>query len=84
VSCKPITIRNVTPDNFKSIKKRLNDAGIQTPAGNKGNLSGKGIVADFEWDGTCNLTITIKQKPFFVSCELAESQIKQFIIECCG
>lgn len=82
--CKPITFCNVTPDNFEFMKKRLNNAGIQTPAGNRGKLSGRGIVADFEWDGICNLTVIIKQKPFFVSCEIAESQIKQFIVECCG
>jgi hypothetical protein len=84
VSCKPITFCNVQPDTFECMKKKLEDAGIQTPPGNKGKLLGMGIVADFEWDGKCNLTILIKEKPFFVSCELAESQIKQFIIECCG
>lgn len=82
MSCKPLIFCNVSPDTFDRMKKRLNDAGIQTPAGNKGELSGMGIVADFEWDGICNLTVTIKKKPFFVSCEIAESQIKQFIIEC--
>ena len=82
MSCKPLIFCNVPPDTFERMKKRLNEAGIQTPAGNKGELSGKGIIADFEWDGICNLTVIIKKKPFFVSCELAESQIKQFIIEC--
>lgn len=82
MSCKPLTFCNVSPDTFDRMKKRLNDAGIQTPVGNKGELSGMGIVADFEWDGICNLTVIIKKKPFFVSCEIAESQIKQFIIEC--
>lgn len=82
MSCKPLVFCNVPPDTFDRMKKRLNDAGIYTPAGNKGKLSGKGIVADFEWDGINNLTVVIKQKPFFLSCELAESQIKQFIIEC--
>mgnify|MGYP001237769000 CR=1 FL=1 len=82
MSCKPLIFCNVPPYTFKRMKERLNDAGIQTPTGNKGELSGKGIIADFEWDGICNLTVIIKKKPFFVSCELAESQIKQFIIEC--
>jgi hypothetical protein len=82
VCCKPITFCNVPPDIFERMKKRLNDEGILTPSGNNGKLSGKGIVAEFEWDGICNLTVIIMKKPFFVSCELAESQIKQFIIEC--
>jgi len=66
------------------MKKKLENAGIHTPPGNKGKLSGMGIVADFEWDGKCNLIITIKEKPFFVSSELAEYQIKQFVTECYG
>ena len=52
--------------------------------GTKESFQGRELLADFEWDGESNLTITIKEKPFFVSCEIAASKIKQFVIECNG
>ncbi len=84
MSCRSIMFRNVPPNTFNCMKRKLQDYGIYVPLGNKGELSGKGITASFEWDGQSNLTITITKKPFIVNYELAESQIKQFIIECHG
>ncbi len=84
VSCKSITFCNVSPDTFKRMKKKLQDADVQIPPGNKGKLSWTGIVADFEWDGKCNLTIKIMQKPLFISCDIAAYKIKKFVILCHG
>jgi len=84
VSCKPITFRNISPDTFNCMKKKLQDYGIHVPPVNKGELSGAGIMANFEWDEESALTITIKERPFFVSCELAASKLKQFVVECNG
>lgn len=84
MSCKPIVFRNVPPDTFKCMKKKLQDAGIYIPPVNKGELSGSGVVADFEWDGKSNLTITITEKPFIVSCDTAARMIKNFVKDCHG
>ncbi len=82
--CKPILFRNVPPVTFNCMKKKLQGAGIHIPPENKGELSGSGVVADFEWDGKSILSITITEKPFFVSCEVAAYKIRQFVIECHG
>jgi len=50
MSCKPITFHNVPPEVFNCMKKKLQEAGIHVPPRNRGELSGSGIVADFEWD----------------------------------
>jgi hypothetical protein len=84
MSCKPVTFRNVPPDTFKCMKKKLQDYGIHVPAGNRGELSGKGVTADFEWDGKSILTITITEKPFIVSCDTAARKIKDFVKQCNG
>jgi hypothetical protein len=84
MSCRPIKFRDVSPDTFNCMKKKLQNAGIHVPPGNRGELSGKGITADFEWDGQSNLTITITEKPFIVSCEVAAMKIKQFVRQCHG
>lgn len=84
MSCKSIKFHNVPPEVFNCMKKKLQGAGINIPLGNKGKLSGSGIVADFEWDGQSNLTITITEKPFIVSCEVAAMKIKQFVRQCHG
>ncbi|WP_245860070.1 hypothetical protein [Methanosarcina spelaei] len=61
MSCRPIIFRNVKPDTFNCMKKKLQDNGIYVPGGYRGELSGKGITASFEWDGQSNLTITITE-----------------------
>jgi len=84
MSCKPITFLDVKPDTFNCLKKRLQGYGIQVPAGNRGELSGKGVTANFEWDGQSTLTITITEKPFIVSYEVVAQQIKSFVRTCHG
>jgi len=83
-SCKPITFLNATPDAFECMKKKLQDYGIDVPPGNEGELSGKGVTGSFEWDGKSILTITIKKKPFGVSCETADKMLIRFVDECKG
>jgi hypothetical protein len=82
--CKPIKFVNVTPSAFECMKTRLQDYGIQVPPGNNGELSGNGVTAEFEWDGKSELTITIKEKPFLVSCETADERLAFFVDECKG
>ncbi|WP_048178844.1 hypothetical protein [Methanosarcina siciliae] len=84
MSCKPIMFHNVPHDTFNCMKKKLQGAGISVPPGNRGELSGSGVVADFEWDGQSNLTITITEKPFIVSCDTVARKIKSFVKECHG
>ncbi|MDD4681479.1 MAG: hypothetical protein PHP79_11495 [Clostridia bacterium] len=84
MSCRPITFRNVPPDTFNCMKKKLQEAGIHIQPGYRGELSGKGVTADFEWDGQSKLTITITEKPFIVSCEFAAQKIKGFVRDCHG
>jgi len=83
-NCKPIKFLNVTPDAFECMKEKLQDYGIDIPPGNEGELSGKGITGGFEWDGKSILTITIKEKPFGVSCETADERLILFVDECKG
>ena len=85
MSCKPITFRNISPDTFKCMKKKLQDYGIHVPPGKQRRTFREGNCGEFRmgWKSR-NLTITIKEKPFFVSCEIAASKIKQFVIECHG
>jgi hypothetical protein len=83
-SCKPINFVNVTPDAFECMKKQLQDYGIVVPPGNEGTLSGEGVTGSFKWDGKSFLTITIKEKPLFVSCDTADKRITTFVDECKG
>ena len=82
MSCKPIAFCDVSPNTFKCMKKKLQNAGIHVPSGNKGKLSGMGVTADFEWDGESKLTITITKKPCIVSYETVAGKIEDFVIEC--
>ncbi len=84
MSCKPIKFRNVSSETLNCMKKKLQNHGIYVPSGSRGELSGKGITASFEWDGVSNLVITITEKPFIVSCEVVAMKIKQFVRECHG
>jgi len=80
--CKPLKFVNVTPDAFECMKKKLQDYGVEVPPGNEGEMSEKGVTGSFEWDGKSVLTITIKEKPFWVSCETADERVILFVDEC--
>jgi hypothetical protein len=80
--CKPIKFVNVTPDRFKCMKERLQDAGITVTPGNEGELSGQGFTAEFQWDGESNLTITVTDKPLIVNCNNIDHALIRFVKEC--
>lgn len=79
--CEPVTY-HITPDVFECMKKKLKDAGIQATQGNSGDMEGSGIKAHFEWDGKSNLIITVKMKPFILSCGFVNGKIEAFVDEC--
>ncbi len=81
-SCEPVTFHNVPPDTFECMKNQLIDHGINVPPGNNGELSGHGIHAHFVWDGKSKLTIQITNRPVFISCGRADSEIGKFVQEC--
>jgi len=82
--CNPVTYHNVKPDVFECMKKQLENAGIHVPPGNSCDMEGSGVKAHFEWDGISNLTITIKDKPFIVSCGYVVGKISDFVHVCHG
>jgi hypothetical protein len=84
LSNKSLTFHNVSPAAFNCMKKKLQDLGIFVPPGSRGELSGQGVAADFEWDGESKLIITIKKKPFIVSYETVTWKISEFVKECHG
>lgn len=84
MGCNPVTLQNVTPNVFNCMKQKLEAAGLKVPYGNSGELSGHGVVADFSWDGESNLTITVKDKPFFITCGAAAEKIQDFVRQCGG
>lgn len=81
---KKLTFHNISPAAFRCMKKKLQDMSVQVPPGNRGELSGQGVAADFEWDGESELIIIIKEKPFIVSYETVAWKIKGFVKECRG
>lgn len=84
MGCKPVTFKNVTPAVFNCMKKKLQGVGIHVPAGKKGELSGNGVTADYEWDGVSKLTVTLTEKPFIISCGAAVGKINDFVKQCQG
>ena len=82
--CESITYTGVTPDTFTCMKQGLENYGISVPPGTSGELSGKGVTAQFRWDGESRLTIKITEKPFFVSCDTANRKINNYIEACQG
>ena len=82
--CNPVTFHKVTPDVFECMKKMLKDAGILVSSGNSGDIEGSGVKAHFEWDGKSNLKITIKSKPFILSCGYVKGKIADFLHKCHG
>lgn len=79
-----VTYNNVNQDVFNSMKQKLTEAGVHVPRSNEGDLEGYGTKVHFKWDAVTNLTITIKDKPWYVSRETITGKIRDFVIACGG
>ncbi len=82
--CQGIKFRNVTPDVFSCMKKKLQVYGMDVQPGNSGTFEGNGIVAHFSWDGEANLLIEIKERPLTTYCGQVSGKLKAFMRECQG
>lgn len=82
--CQGIRFRNVTPDVFSCLKKKLQAYGIKVQPGNSGVLEGKGIVAHFSWDGGNNLLIEVKERSLDTYCGQVSGKLRYFLRECQG
>jgi hypothetical protein len=82
--CQPITFSNVTPGTFECMKSKLQNYGVNVPPGDYGELSARGVSADFLWDGESLLTVGVKELPFFVRCERASNELSNFVGGCQG
>ena len=82
--CQGIRFKNVTPDVFSCMKKKLQADGIETSPGNSGMLEGNGIVASFSWDGEANLIIEIKERSLNTYCGQVSGKFRALLRECQG
>lgn len=82
--CRGIKFKNVTPDVFSCMKKKLQSYGIEVSSGNSGVLEGNGIVASFSWDGEANLIIEIKERSPDTYCGQVSGKLRAFWRECQG
>lgn len=82
--CQGIKFRNVTPEVFSCMKKKLQAYGIETSPGNFGVLEGNGIVAHFNWDGEANMVIEIKERSQDTYCGQVSGKFRAFWRECQG
>jgi hypothetical protein len=82
--CQGIKFRNVTPDIFSCMKKKLKDYGVDVQPGNSGILEGNGIIAHFSWDGEANLIIEIKERSLDTYCGQVSGKLRAFLRECQG
>jgi len=82
--CQGIKFRNVTPDVFFCMKKKIQAYGMDIQPGNSGTLEGNGIVAQFSWDGEANLVIEIKERPLTTYCGQVSGKLRAFMRECQG
>lgn len=82
--CQGIKFKNVTPDVFSCMKKKLQSYGIEVQSGNSGTLEGNGIVAHFSWDGEANLIIEIKERSLDTYCGQVSGKLRALLRECQG
>ena len=67
----------LTPEQFASASAKLAEQGIAL-AGNEGEISKSGVTAAYTYAGDL-LTVNITHKPFFVTTEYCEEQIKSWL-----
>jgi hypothetical protein len=80
--CEPMTFPNVSNSTFECMKSKLQNYGVYVPPGNEGELSKKGVTANFMWDEKSNLTVGVTKLPFFVKCGTASNELDKFVKGC--
>lgn len=77
MACEPIILNDITPKLFDDIKGKLSSFGVNLPEGPRGSVDKMGFKANFEWEeATATLTITILDKPFYITCSMIEERIR--------
>lgn len=71
----------VTPDKVAHLRAQLEGHGIAVPPGNSGKIidSNDNITFTFNYDGVSTLTITISQKPWWMSADAVWSAIQEYL-----
>ncbi|RXA18705.1 hypothetical protein EQO05_10335 [Methanosarcina sp. MSH10X1] len=82
--CQGIKFKNVTPEVFSCMKKKLQNYGMKVPCGTSGMFEGNGIIAHFSWDGEANLVIEIKERSLNTYCGQVSGKFRAFFRECQG
>lgn len=82
--CQGISFKNVTPEVFSCLKKKLRNYGIEVSSGDSGVLEGNGVIAHFNWDGDANLFIEIKERSQNTYCGQVSGKLRSFVRECQG
>jgi hypothetical protein len=68
----------LTPSEFASRSQQLEqEQGIRL-TGNEGKISKMGVTAGYRYDGSV-LHVDLLEKPFFVSTEYCEEQMRKFL-----
>ena len=68
----------MTPAQFAEAGQQIQAKQGITLTGNEGQLSKMGVTAGYKYDGT-HLNITILEKPFFVTEQYCEDELKKFL-----
>ena len=84
MACDKVSYHGVTPKVFDCMKNKLESYGIHVPPGHSGEMSGKGVTAQYSWDGESTLDVTITDKPWYASCGAVTGKIHDFVDECGG
>ena len=68
----------MTPDQFSKAGQELQARQGITLTGNEGTISKMGVTAAYKYDGA-HLTVTVTDKPFFVTEEYCEGELRKFL-----
>ena len=68
----------MTPEQYASAGQQLQAKQGVALTGNEGTLSKMGVTAAYKYDGA-HLSINILEKPFFLSEDFCEAEIKKFV-----
>ncbi len=68
----------MTPDQFARAGQELQAKQGIALTGNEGTLTKMGVTAAYKYDGA-HLTVNITDKPFFVTEEYCEAELKKFL-----
>jgi len=84
MSCAAQSFNNVNQNVWNCLIQKASEYGV-TISGNSGTANSHGVTIKWNYDpGAASLVLQVLDKPFFITCSVANGKIHEVVEDCMG